>query len=59
MTTPAMFTEAVAWELKLAGIDYDHAALAAWVADVWPWAEDDPDPHRWAREYAKATATTR
>ena len=46
------FLSALAWQLTLQGVPYVRPDLEAFVDDVWPLAEDDPDAGRWAREYA-------
>jgi hypothetical protein len=47
------FTEALAWELRLRGVSHVRPDLEAFVRDVWPLAEEDPDVNRWAKEYAE------
>jgi hypothetical protein len=48
------FLSALAWQLTLAGVPYVRLDLEAFVADVWPLADNDPDVSRWAREYPEA-----
>jgi hypothetical protein len=51
--THTAFLCALAWQLTLAGVPYVRPDLEAFVDDVWPLAEDDPDVGRWARVYAE------
>jgi hypothetical protein len=39
----ADFVQALESELHLRGTPFDRAALLAFVASVWPLAEEDPD----------------
>jgi hypothetical protein len=50
------FIASVAAQLHLAGVPFDRTALVAFVADAWPWIEEDPCVNRWAREFMAATA---
>jgi hypothetical protein len=50
----AAFLEALAWQLTLLAIPYVRPDLQAFVDDVWPLAEEDPDVGRWADAYAEA-----
>jgi hypothetical protein len=52
--TQADFTQALEQELQLCGRPFDRGDLLTFVADVWPLAEDDPDPVRWSREFLEA-----
>jgi hypothetical protein len=38
-------------ELQLRGQPFEHAALAEWLASMWPHVQEDPDPYRWAGEF--------
>jgi ferredoxin-NADP reductase len=51
------FLNAVRAQLDLLGVPHDRAALEAFVASVWPHAEDDPEPVKWARAFAEAGQT--
>jgi len=44
--TPPDFVACLETALALRGVAYDRAELLAWVAAMWPWLEDDPDPER-------------
>jgi hypothetical protein len=48
------FTLALEQELQFRGRPFDRGELPTFVADVWPLAEDDPDPVRWAGEFLEA-----
>jgi hypothetical protein len=52
--TQAEFVQALESELHLRGVPFDRAALLAFVASVWPLAEEDPDPARWAAAFLEA-----
>src|SRR5262245_36973379 len=54
--TPADFFRCLQLHLRARSIAYHAADLQAWCAAVWPLAEDDPDPGRWADAYAVALA---
>jgi hypothetical protein len=54
MMSKQSFLSALAWQLTLAGVPYVRPDLEAFVAAVWPLAEEQPDVSRWAREYAEA-----
>jgi hypothetical protein len=41
-------------ELHLRGRPWNRGELLAWLAAMWPWVEDDPDPYRWAGEFLEA-----
>jgi hypothetical protein len=43
MTLPDFLT-GLEMELRLRGIPFDRRELETWARDVWPLAEDDPDP---------------
>jgi len=49
--TQADFTTAVEQQLQIRGIRFSRADLQEFVADVWPLAEDNPDPAAWAQEF--------
>jgi hypothetical protein len=55
MTQPD-FTLALEQELQLRGIPFSRADLLAFVASVWPLAQDEPDPVTWANLFLAATA---
>jgi hypothetical protein len=40
--------------LQLQGVPFARAALLAFVASVWPLAEEDPDAARWAAAFLEA-----
>jgi hypothetical protein len=50
------FLESLAWQLTLLGVAYIRPDLEAFVDDVWPLAEDDPDAGRWAEARHEQTA---
>jgi hypothetical protein len=54
--TPADFFAALRLHLRARHVPHDAADLLAWCQAVWPVAEDDPDPGRWADAYAVALA---
>jgi hypothetical protein len=54
--TKTDFLDSLAWQLTLRGVPYDRPDLEAFVAEAWPLLEEDPDPGRWAWEYAEAHA---
>jgi hypothetical protein len=41
-------------ELVLRGGPFDRADLVPFAEDVWPLAEDDPEPGRWADAFLVA-----
>jgi hypothetical protein len=45
------FIAALEQELRLRGVEFARAELVAFVDDVWPLAEENPDPVSWAREF--------
>ena len=45
------FLTALEQELQIRGARFNRADLLAFVADVWPLAEEDPDVTFWAREF--------
>ena len=53
MTLPD-FVTGLEMELRLRGVPFERRDLDGFAADVWPLAEDDPDPQRWAREFLEA-----
>jgi hypothetical protein len=48
--TQADFVEALEAELRLRSVPFGQARLRAFVADYWPWIEEDPDVPAWAGE---------
>ncbi len=52
--TQADLVQALEGVLRFRGVPFDRGELLAFVEDVWPLAEDDPDPGRWAREFIAA-----
>jgi hypothetical protein len=48
------FLTALAWQLTLQGVPYVRPDLEAFVDDVWPIVEEDPDVGRWAKEFLQA-----
>jgi hypothetical protein len=48
------FLSALESQLQLSGQPFERAELQAWVASMWPWCQDDPDPVRWAAEFLEA-----
>jgi hypothetical protein len=48
------FIAALEEQLQHCGREFSRAAVLEFVADVWPLAQDDPDPARWAREFLAA-----
>jgi hypothetical protein len=57
--TRTAFLCALAWQLTLAGVPFIRPELEAFVDDVWPLAEEDPDPSRWAREFLRGERASR
>jgi hypothetical protein len=54
------FTAALEDQLRVRGISFSRAELLEFVEDVWPLAQDDPDPVQWAdrfTESGRGTAT--
>ncbi len=49
-----VFFASIAWELNLRRISYFRRELESFVDAVWPVAEDDPDPARWADAFIKS-----
>ncbi len=49
------FIRAVESELQLLGVPFDRSDLLNFAEDVWPLAEDDPDPGMWAREFLQGS----
>jgi hypothetical protein len=45
------FLSALERELRFRGVAFSRAQLMAFVASVWPLAEEDPDMTFWAREF--------
>jgi hypothetical protein len=52
--TQADFVQALESELQLRGVPFDQVALLAFVASVWPLAEEDPDTARWATAFVES-----
>ena len=52
--TPADFLDALESELRLRAVPFDQAKLRAFVADCWPWIDEDPDVPAWAGEFLAA-----
>jgi hypothetical protein len=52
--TPEAFADVLGWELLCGGVSFDPAGLLAFVRDVWPVPEEDPDPARWASIFVTA-----
>jgi hypothetical protein len=50
MTLPD-FTTALEQDLQLRGVGFDRADVVTFTADVWPIAEEDPDPDWWAVKF--------
>jgi hypothetical protein len=48
------FTAALEEQLRLRGLSFSRAAVLEFVQSVWPLAEDDPDPVRWAERFVEA-----
>jgi hypothetical protein len=46
---------ALEMELQLRGGPFDRVDVTTFAQDVWPLAEDDPDPARWADAFLAAT----
>jgi hypothetical protein len=54
------FTAALEEQLRIRGISFSRGDLLEFVADVWPLAQDDPDPVIWAERFietGRGTAT--
>jgi hypothetical protein len=45
------FISLLAAELRLRSEPFDRRDLGEYVAAVWPWVREDPDVHRWVREF--------
>jgi hypothetical protein len=41
-------------ELRLRAVPFDRGELETWASDMWPLAEDDPDPIRWSEAFLAA-----
>ena len=54
MTTPSDFVSGLEAELHLRGLSFTRADVLAFVGDVWPLAQADPDPVRWADAFVEA-----
>jgi hypothetical protein len=50
------FVTALEMELQLRGEPFDRADVLTFAEDVWPLAEDDPGPGRWADAFLVAMA---
>jgi hypothetical protein len=49
--TLADFIAMVEQELRFRGVAFHYGALVDFAASVWPMAQDDMDPARWASEF--------
>ena len=56
--THTELTEAIAAELRRAGVAFDRGKLLAWAEAMRPHLAEDPDAARWAREFAAARTAT-
>ena len=45
------FVTGLEMELQFRGVTFERRDLDAFAADVWPLAEEDPDPIRWAEAF--------
>lgn len=52
--TQAEFLAALEQELTLRGIGFSRADLVAFVADVWPLAQENPDVTFWAQAFLES-----
>src|SRR5262249_48618687 len=50
------FVEALERELRSHRVAFGRWQLLAFVAGAWPWARENPDVGRWAREFCEAGA---
>jgi hypothetical protein len=57
MTLPDFIT-ALEMELQLRGGPFDRADVLTFAEDVWPLAEEDPEPGRWANAFLAALVET-
>jgi hypothetical protein len=48
------FTAGLEQELRLRGVAFSRAGVMAFADDVWPLAQEDPDPVRWADAFVEA-----
>ena len=48
------FITGLEMELRFRGEPFDRGELEQFAADVWPLAQEDPDPGRWAAEFLDA-----
>jgi hypothetical protein len=53
MTLPDFIT-ALESELRPRPVVYDRRELETWATAVWPIAEEDPNPGRWAEAFLEA-----
>jgi hypothetical protein len=53
-TTLPDFLTGLEMELRLRAVPFDRGDLETLVSDVWPLAEEDPDPIRWAQAFLLA-----
>jgi hypothetical protein len=53
MTLPDFIT-ALEQDPRFRGVAFDRADVLTFAADVWPIAEEDPDPGRWAEAFLEA-----
>jgi hypothetical protein len=48
------FITSLEMELRLRGEPFDRRDLETFASDVWPLAEEDPEPGRWTAEFLEA-----
>ena len=53
MTLPD-FVTGLELELRLRGVAFERRDLETFAADLWPLAEEDPDPKPWAGAFLEA-----
>jgi hypothetical protein len=52
--SPPGFLDGLEAELRLRGVAFSRADVLAFADDVWPLAQEDPDPVRWADAFVEA-----
>ncbi len=48
------FSMAVEEQLRIRGIAFGRGELLEFIDDVWPLAQDDPDPVLWAQRFIES-----
>jgi hypothetical protein len=52
--TQAEFAAGLEAELRLRGLPFSRANVLAFADEVWPLAQDDPDPVKWVDAFVEA-----